>query len=195
MYELVENRLYTYADDSTLPPVVRKPADRPAVAASLNRDLARIQEWYNHWCMIQNLDKTKGWVVIVDPGLWTLPMVNWSCLGLPFALVPTSTFLAWSLSAGSPSKTICVVLSPVSLKEFVILRLVKRVFVDTSVLLRCYCAFVFAILEYCSPVWGSSSECPLQLLELQVYSVARVCSDQTLLYCVLTEFTVYAVHG
>ena len=38
MFELVENRLYGYADDSTLLAVVRKPADRPAVAASLNRE-------------------------------------------------------------------------------------------------------------------------------------------------------------
>ena len=44
MFELVENRLYAYADDSTLLAVDRKPANRPAVAASLNRDLARIQE-------------------------------------------------------------------------------------------------------------------------------------------------------
>ena len=40
-----------------------------------------------------------------------------------------------------------------------ILRLVKRVFVDTSVLLRCYYAFVCSILEYCSPLWGSAAEC------------------------------------
>ena len=45
MFELVENRLYADADDSTLLEVVRKPVDRPTVAASLNRDLARIQEW------------------------------------------------------------------------------------------------------------------------------------------------------
>ena len=51
------------ADDSTLLAVVRKPADRPAVAASVNRDLARIQEWCNHWCMILNPNKTKGLVV------------------------------------------------------------------------------------------------------------------------------------
>ena len=44
MFELVKNRLYAYADDSTLLAVVRKPADRHAVAASRNRDLARIQE-------------------------------------------------------------------------------------------------------------------------------------------------------
>ena len=49
IFELVENRLYAYADDSTLLAVVRKPADRPAVPASLNRYMAGIQEWYNHW--------------------------------------------------------------------------------------------------------------------------------------------------
>ena len=42
MFELVENRLYAYAENSTLLAVVRKQADRPAVAASLNRDLAMI---------------------------------------------------------------------------------------------------------------------------------------------------------
>ena len=44
MFELVENRLYAYADDSTLLAV-----DRPAVVASLNKDLTRILEWCNHW--------------------------------------------------------------------------------------------------------------------------------------------------
>ena len=62
-----------------------------------------------------------------------------------------------------------------------ILRLVERIFVDTSVLLRCYFAFVLSILEYCSPVWGSAAECHLQLLEHQVYSVARLCPDQSFL--------------
>ena len=59
MFELIENRLNASADDSTVLAVVRKPADRPAVAASLNRDLARIQEWGNHLCMIPNPNKTK----------------------------------------------------------------------------------------------------------------------------------------
>ena len=59
MFELVENRLCACADDSSLLAVVNKPADRPAVAASLNRDLARIQEW----CMILNPYKTKVLVV------------------------------------------------------------------------------------------------------------------------------------
>ena len=64
MFELVENRLYVYAYDSTLLAVVRKKSDRPAVAASLNRDLTRIQEWCNY-CMVHlNPNETKALVVI-----------------------------------------------------------------------------------------------------------------------------------
>ena len=48
MFEQVENRLYAN-DDAMLPAAVRKPAGRPVVAASLNRDIARVQEWCNHW--------------------------------------------------------------------------------------------------------------------------------------------------
>ena len=39
MFELVENRLFAYAYDSTLLAVVHKPSDRPTVSASLNRKL------------------------------------------------------------------------------------------------------------------------------------------------------------
>ena len=38
MFQLVENRLYAYADDSTLMAVVGKAADRSAVAASQGLD-------------------------------------------------------------------------------------------------------------------------------------------------------------
>ena len=71
IFELVENRLYVYVVDSTLLTVVRKPADRHTVAASLNRDWARIQEWCNRWYMTLNENKTKALVVsrskIVNP--------------------------------------------------------------------------------------------------------------------------------
>ena len=48
MFEFAENRLFAYADDSTLLATIHKPADRPAVSATLDRDLARIQEWCNN---------------------------------------------------------------------------------------------------------------------------------------------------
>ena len=43
MLELVENRLYAYADDFTLLVVVPKTTDGPAGAASLCREFARNQ--------------------------------------------------------------------------------------------------------------------------------------------------------
>ena len=173
-FELVKNRLYADADDSTL-----KPANRPAVADSLNSDLAKIQEWWitGAWCWI--LIKLRL-LWLVDPGLWTLPRVTWSCLGFPFALVPTSIFLAWSLTAGSPSKTMCAVLSLVSLKELAFWGWWS---VSLWTPLCCFVAtmhlFSQSLSTYCSSVLGSATECHLQLLERQVYSVARLCPDQT----------------
>ena len=91
-------------------------------------------------------------------------MATWSRLGFPFALVPTLTVLVWSLTAGSPLKTMfCGIVSLVS-QIIGILRLVNCVFVDTSVLLRCYDAFVPQILEYCSPV------CQADVLETVSYN-------------------------
>ena len=66
MIELVEHRLYAYGDDFTLLAVVRKPVDRPAVTASLDRDLARIQEWCNLWRMILNPNIIKSLVVSIS---------------------------------------------------------------------------------------------------------------------------------
>ena len=34
---------------------------------------------------------------------------------------------------------------------------------------------------YCSTVWGSAAKCHLRLLQCQVYLVARLCSDQSLM--------------
>ena len=49
-------------------------------------------------------------------------------------------------------------------------------------LLRRYYAFVLPILEYCSPVLGLLLNFIfMQLLERLVYSVARLCADQTFL--------------
>ena len=63
MFELVENIIFAYADEFTVLAVLRKTADKPAVAAFLNRDLAMIQECCNHWCMILNPNKVKASLV------------------------------------------------------------------------------------------------------------------------------------
>ena len=125
--------------------VVHKPADRPAVAASLNRDLARIQELCNHWCMILNPSKTKAPVVSIcrsrtakPPILSVVSIVaspNLDNLGVTFNSRPT--FQDHVRAMGSRVS-----------QRIGILKVVKRVFVDTSVLFRYYYAFVLPILEY-----------------------------------------------
>ena len=180
MFNLVENRLFAYADDSTLLVVVRKPADRPAVAASRNRNLAGIQERCNHWCMILKPNKIKG-LVVTRSRTVSLPHGDLVLSGVTIRASPNLDILGVKFGSKlTVEDDARGIVSRVSLR-IDILRLVKRVFVDTSVLLRCYFAFVLPILEYCSPVWRSVAECHLQLLEHQVYLVARLCPDQSFL--------------
>ena len=47
LFSIVENKLYGYADDSTLVAVVPSPGERVAVSESMNRDLNRVSVWYN----------------------------------------------------------------------------------------------------------------------------------------------------
>ena len=54
----MENKLYGYADDSTLVSVVPSPGDRVAVSESMNRDLNRVSVWCNLWRIKLNATKT-----------------------------------------------------------------------------------------------------------------------------------------
>ena len=42
LFSVVENKLYGYADDSSLAAVVPSPGERVAVSESMNRDLNRV---------------------------------------------------------------------------------------------------------------------------------------------------------
>ena len=152
---------------------------RSAVAASLNSDLARVQEWCNHWCMILNPNKTKAVVVrrsrtvipphddLVFSTVSIRASPNLDILGVMFDIKLTF------------EDHVRVIVSRVN-QSIGILRLVKRICVDNSVLL-CNFVFVLPIVQYFSRVWGSAAECHVQLLERQVYAVARLCLDQSFL--------------
>ena len=72
---------------------------------------------------------------------------------------------------------VCGVVDPVSQRNGV-LKLVNCMFVDISVLLRCYYAFVSLILEKFSPMCRSAAGCHLLLLERLVHSVERPFPDE-----------------
>ena len=60
LFSIVENKLYGYADDSTLVAVVPSPGERVAVSESMNPDLNRVSVWCDLWGMKLNASKTKA---------------------------------------------------------------------------------------------------------------------------------------
>ena len=63
LFSVVENKLYGYADDSTLVAVVPSPAEIMVVTESMNRDLNRVIVWYDQWRMKLNAGETKTMIV------------------------------------------------------------------------------------------------------------------------------------
>ena len=141
-------------------------SQQTAVAASLNRNLARIHEWCTHWCMILNLDKIKALVVsrsrTVSPPHGNLVLSGVSSRASPNLDEKFDSKLTFEDHVRS-------IVSRVS-QRIVILRLVKRIFVDTSLLLRCYFEICWELFSGVGvSCWMSPSA---------FFSVERLCPDQ-----------------
>ena len=82
LFFIVENKLYGYANESTLVAVVQSPGERVAVSQSMNRNLKRVTEWCNHWGVKLNAIKTKTMIVsrsrTVHPKLTYIDS-RWNC--------------------------------------------------------------------------------------------------------------------
>ena len=122
--------------------------------------LAMIQEWCNHLCTILNPTKTKA---LVDNRSRTVNPLHCDLVlsGVSIRDNPNLYILGVKFDSKLSFKDhVRGIVSSVS-QIIDVLRLMKRIFLDTSVLLRYYFAFVHPILEYCSPMWWSAAECHL----------------------------------
>ena len=104
----------------------------PVVAASLNRDLSRIQEGCSHWYMILNTNKTTALVVsrsrTVNP-----PHGDFVLFGVSICASHNLDILGVKFDSRLTFEDhVSDIVSRVA-QRICILRLVKRVFVDTSV--------------------------------------------------------------
>ena len=59
LFSILENKLISYADDTTVMAVVPSPGVRVTVPESLKRDLVKVSEWCDLWRMKLNASKTK----------------------------------------------------------------------------------------------------------------------------------------
>ena len=141
LFSVVENKLYGYADDSTLVAVVR--GERIAVSESINCDLNRVSVWCNVWGMKLNVRKTKIMVSMsrtVHPHLTPLTLdgtvlkesADLVILGVTFDAM--STFEKHLLSVSSAAA-----------QSLGIMRKSWQVFHDRSLLLRSFWCFVLLV--------------------------------------------------
>ena len=63
-FQILENKLIGYADDSTLIAVVPSPGVRVKVAESLSRDLVKVSEWCDLWEMKLNANNRKTMIIL-----------------------------------------------------------------------------------------------------------------------------------
>ena len=109
MFELVENRLYAHDGDSTLLAVVRKPADRPAVAASFNRDLAFTGTWGSAAeCHLQLLECQVHSVASLCPNQTFLSLCHRRHVAALFMLYKVNSNSNHSLFSDLPSASVRV---------------------------------------------------------------------------------------
>lgn len=116
--DLVENRLFAYADDdSTLFDVARLPADRPNVATFINRYMVWIHEWWcSRWCMLMNhaYSNTKDLVVNWSKTVNSQPWLSLVWYVFPYWQTLTLISSVWSSTASPTLRLTCLVLCQVS---------------------------------------------------------------------------------
>ena len=114
-------------------------------------NLVIIDDWCYRWCMLLNPSNIKALVVctsrIVDGTHCELVLP-----GVPIRACPNHDILGvWFDNKLQFEAHICSIVFRV-FQRIGIVRLMKSVFDDASVLLRCYYDFFLTIPEYCSPV-------------------------------------------
>ena len=159
LLRLLQNELVGYADDSTLLCRIPHPRDRSSVAASLNDDLAVISDWCSRWGMLVNPSKTRGMLIL---------LIDCSVVEMVSELKILGVILDSKLSFEKQVRAIAASM------RVDILRKTMSVFRDVTVVAKCFWAFIFPVLEYCSPVWMSAATSHLSLLDRVVSQVGQL---------------------
>ena len=146
LFSILENKLISYADDSTLMAVVPSPGVRVAAAESLIRDLGMVSEWCDLWGMKLNVSKTKTMIVSrshtmhpLSPQLTIGGTVLKESDDLVILGVTFDSKMTFEKNLRSVSRA--------ASQRLGILRKSWQVFHDRSLLLRCFRGFVLPVLE------------------------------------------------
>ena len=175
----LENKIVSYADDTTLFARIGNPSERISVARSLNRDLAKIQSWCELWGMKLNPKKTHS--MIVSRSLTPFPPhPSLSLCGT--SLEESNNLLLLGVTLDSKltfEKHIRQMAASISQKVG-ILRKCYRTLGRSEALNKSFFAYVLPCFEYCAPVWSSAANSHLELLDRALNKVKFYVPDVSL---------------
>ena len=160
----MENKLISYADDSTSMAVLPSPGVRIEVAESLIRDLCEVSEWCNLRGMKLNASKTKTMIASRCRTMHPLspPLsIGRTVLKESDELVILGVTFDSKMTVEKHLRSVFRAAS----QRLGILRKSWRVFHDRSLLGRCFRGFVLPVLEYCCAVWCLAADTHLKLLD------------------------------
>ena len=154
LFSIVENKLYGYADDSTLVVVVPSHGEGVAVSESMNRDINRVSVWCNLWGMKLNASKTKTMIVsrsrTVHPRLTPLTL-DGTVLGDSADLVILGVTFDAKMTFEKHLRSV----SRAAAQRLGIMKKSWQVFHDRSLLVRSFWSFVLPVLKYIAQQCGA----------------------------------------
>ena len=185
MWVGLENQLIAYADDATLIADVPNPTQRQSVSESMNRDLAKINDWCKLWGMKLNPSKTQSMIVSRSrtlnpshPDLIINNVVLDTCSSFKILGVLFDSKFTFEQHLRSISSTVA--------QKIGLLRKSYKIFGDTSILKKCFNSFILPCLEYCAPAWSSAAASHLKLLDKNVRACKFLISDLNIDLCTVT---------
>ena len=144
---------------------------------SLNKDLAVINSWCLKWHMRLNIKKTKSVVVsrsrTIAPGYGDL-----SFDGTELEELKSLRILGVTLDSKLKFETHVREVGSKVARSLGVVRRAGKLLDCPRVLKSCFNAYVLFSLEYCAPVWMSSVESHLGLLDSIVCSAERWCEGE-----------------
>ena len=179
MWSGLENKLISYADDTTLYAGIDSPMDRNVVADSLNRDLLRIHAWCQQWGMKLNPMKTQSIIVgrskTVNPGHPPLTVC-----GQDLPLASYIKLLGVTIDDKLTFEMHIRALSSSLARKGGVLRKCFKIFRDEDIARKTFYSFILPCFEYCSPVWMSAAPSHLRLLERSLNCMRFIVPDLSL---------------
>lgn len=175
----LENRLISYADDTTLFARVESPEQRIIVAESLNRDLERISSWCQLWGMKLNAKKTHS-IIISRSRTINPPHPLLFIAGEEIKDVDSLRLLGVTFDPKLTFERHIRTLSSSIAQKVGLLRKCYKTFACDSVVIKSFYAFILPHFEYCAPVWMSAASCHLKLLDRALNSIRFILPNLSL---------------